>query len=216
MAPSPTGTTSAPPSDARPVRPRYAAAGRKTVWLTFDDGPHPRHTPKVLEVLSAHGVRATFFMIGRNARLYPGIVERVAREGHGIANHSWSHPNLAKLPADRVRAEIRQTETVLSPHMGARRLFRPPYGAHNATVDAVVASLGYRTILWNVDTLDWSRAYQPDRWVDHGLAQIAARPSSLVLAHDIHKTTAAHLDSFLRRIKAIRGATFGKPDALWG
>jgi peptidoglycan/xylan/chitin deacetylase (PgdA/CDA1 family) len=214
MAPAPTDTPADPPAATRPVRPRYAAAGRKTVWLTFDDGPHPQHTLKVLEVLSAHGVRATFFMIGRNARLYPKIVERIAREGHGIANHTWSHPNLAKLPADKVHAEIRLTDTLLAPHMGKHKLFRPPYGAHNATVDAIVASLGYRTILWNVDTVDWSKAFQPDRWVDHGIAQIAARASSLVLNHDIHKTTAANLDSFLRRIKAIRGATFGKPNTL--
>lgn len=98
--------------------------------------------------------------------------------------------------------------------MGKSKLFRPPYGAHNATVDAVVASLGYRTILWNVDTVDWSKAFQPDRWVDHGTAQIAARSSSLALNHDIHRTTAANLDRFLRRIKAIRGATFGKPNTL--
>ncbi|MCU0911659.1 MAG: polysaccharide deacetylase family protein [Rhodobacteraceae bacterium] len=214
MAPSPTDAPAVAPSTARPVRPRYAAAGRKTVWLTFDDGPHPRYTPKVLEVLAAHGVRATFFLIGSNARLYPRIVERIAREGHGIANHTWRHPNLAKLPPDAVREEIRLTDALLAPYMGGRKLFRPPYGAHNATVDAIVASFGYRMVLWNVDTVDWSKAFQPDRWVDHGIAQIAARASSLVLNHDIHKTTAANLDTFLRRIKAIRGAGFAKPATL--
>ena len=210
VAPSPAET----PSAGRPVRPRYAAAGRKTVWLTFDDGPHPRYTPKVLEVLAAHGVRATFFLIGGNARLYPRIVERIARERHRIGNHTWRHPNLAKLPADKVREEILLTEALLGASLGTRKLLRPPYGAHNATVDAIVASLGYRMVLWNVDTVDWSKAFQPDRWVDHGIAQIGARASSLVLNHDIQKTTAANLETFLRRIKAIRGATFGKPDTL--
>ena len=92
--------------------------------------------------------------------------------------------------------------------MHGRKLFRPPYGAHNAAVDDVAADLGYRLVLWSVDTIDWSANYKPDKWVQHGINQIKARKSSVVLNHDIHRTTAGNLDLFIQKIKAISGAKF--------
>ena len=79
---------------------------------------------------------------------------------------------------------------------------RPPYGAHNRQVDAIVTEFGYRTILWNVDTLDWDKQYQPDKWVHMGWTRIRAREPAPVLNHDIHKTTADHLDTFVAGIEA--------------
>jgi peptidoglycan-N-acetylglucosamine deacetylase len=199
---------------ARFTAPVFKTGVRKQVWLTFDDGPHPVRTAKVLEVLSVHGISACFFLIGKNAALYPALVERMVREGHRVCNHTYTHPQLTKLTAVQVQQELKRTEQALGAHLKSPKLFRPPFGAHNATVDSVVASLGYRTILWNVDTVDWNKAYQPDKWVTHGLAQIKARSSSVVLNHDIHATTAAHLDTFIRKIKRLGNVTFMRAATL--
>ena len=197
----------------RPLTPRYSAAGNRTVWLTFDDGPHITRTPKVLDVLARHDIRATFFVIGKNAAFYPAIIKRMVEEGHGVANHTYRHPNLTTLTSAKIREELQLTEKRIAAAMGDHKLFRPPYGAHNAKVDAVVAELGYRSILWNVDTVDWSKVFQPDRWVAHGFEQVKARKSSVVLNHDIHSSTANNLDSFIRRIKELR-VTFAEPKTL--
>lgn len=196
------------------VRPVYRVAGQRSVWLTFDDGPKPGTTPKVLDVLAAHGITAVFFLIGKQAALHPELVKRIAREGHRIGNHTYNHPKLTSLSRARVKEEIVKTEQLIKPYVSGRKLFRPPYGAHNAMVDDVTASLGYRTIIWNVDTVDWNRAYQPTRWVQHGIDQIKARSESVVLNHDIWKSTADNLDLFIRRIKAIGNVRFRKAAEL--
>jgi peptidoglycan-N-acetylglucosamine deacetylase len=188
--------------------PRYKLAAGKQVWLTFDDGPHPTRTGKVLDVLSSHGITACFFLIGKNAELYPATVARILREGHRVCNHTYSHPLLTNLTAAKVKLELQRTERILAGALKAPKLFRPPYGAHNGTVDSVTRSLGYRTVIWNVDTVDWNRNYQPTKWVTHGLAQIRARSSSVVLMHDIHASTANNLDSFIRKIKALGNVQF--------
>jgi peptidoglycan/xylan/chitin deacetylase (PgdA/CDA1 family) len=194
----------------KPVVPKYAAAGAKRVWLTFDDGPHRTNTPRVLDTLAAHGIKATFFLIGKNCAFYPVVLRRIADEGHRIANHSYSHANLTLLTRQKIKDELRKTEALIGPYVKGKKLFRPPYGAHNALVDEVVAELGYRLVLWNVDTLDWSAKFKPRKWVQHGINQIKARQTSVVLNHDIHRTTAANLGSFIRKIKAIRGVVLQK------
>jgi peptidoglycan/xylan/chitin deacetylase (PgdA/CDA1 family) len=196
------------------VKPRYRVAGVRNVWLTFDDGPKPGTTPKVLDVLSAHGITAVFFVIGKQAALHPELVKRIAREGHRIANHTYGHPKLTTLTRAQVKSELQRTERLIGPYMTGRKLFRPPYGAHNAMVDDVSAALGYRTVIWNVDTVDWNRAYQPSKWVQHGINQIRARSDSVVLNHDIWKSTADNLDLFIRRIKALGNVRFRKAAEL--
>jgi peptidoglycan/xylan/chitin deacetylase (PgdA/CDA1 family) len=196
--------------------PVYAAArgAGKKVWLTFDDGPHPRHTMRIVNTLAAHGIRATFFMIGRNCAAHPDILARVAAAGHRIANHTYNHPDLAPLSEARIRDEMRRTEALISRFVRGPKLMRPPYGSHNGKVDRVMSGLGYRIVMWNVDTVDWSRAYKPDKWVRHGINQIKARVRSIVLNHDVHATTADHLDGFIRKIKRIGNVSFGSPADL--
>lgn len=188
--------------------PKYKAAGVKKIWLTFDDGPHPTRTDKVLDVLSAHGITACFFLVGLHVQAYPKLVARMVREGHRVCNHSYSHKLMTALSAADIREEIKRTESAIGSAMKGPKLFRPPYGAHDATVDSVTQTLGYRTVLWNVDTVDWNRAYQPTKWVAHGVAQVRARSSSVVLNHDIHRSTADNLESFIRKIKSLGGVKF--------
>ena len=153
-------------------------------------------------------------MVGTNAKAQPSLLRDISGAGHLIGNHTWDHPDLSRLSASAVRDQLERTRDVIAQYPGGTTLFRPPYGAHNATVDKVVSQLGYRSILWSVDTLDWNKSYKPDKWIQHGLDQIRNRTSSLVLAHDIQKTTAAHFDAFLSRISSLSKTAFGAPQDI--
>jgi peptidoglycan-N-acetylglucosamine deacetylase len=124
--------------------------------LTFDDGPNPAWTPRLLEILVSHNVRATFFLIGSHAQAEPELVRRIVAGGHLIGNHSWSHPNLAVAAASRVEQELAATSTELEQIAGvAVKYFRPPFGARRPVVFRLARSLGMIPVLWNAMTSDW-------------------------------------------------------------
>jgi peptidoglycan/xylan/chitin deacetylase (PgdA/CDA1 family) len=124
--------------------------------LTFDDGPNPAWTPRLLEILAGHDVRATFFLVGSFAQAEPELVRRIVAAGHLIGNHSWSHPNLALTSGRRVKEELARTKETLEQIGGAPvRFFRPPFGARRPVVFRVARSLGMMPVLWNAMTSDW-------------------------------------------------------------
>src|SRR5215212_4043571 len=129
------------------------------IAMTFDDGPSATLTPKLLDLLAAHHIKATFFVIGENVAEHPEIVARAAQEGHEIANHSWSHPNLGKLGDEAVRRELQRTDDAIKTAVGARpTLMRPPYGSITPRQrNWIHETFGYRIIIWDVDPLDWKR-----------------------------------------------------------
>ncbi len=125
--------------------------------LTFDDGPNPACTPRLLDTLASCDVRATFFMVGRYAQAEPVLVRRIAQAGHLIGNHSWSHPNLALTSPARVREEMVRTSDALQQITGQPvRYFRPPFGGRRPYVLRVARELGMTPVLWNAITTDWS------------------------------------------------------------
>jgi peptidoglycan/xylan/chitin deacetylase (PgdA/CDA1 family) len=125
--------------------------------LTFDDGPNPAWTPRLLDILSSHDVRATFFLLGSHAQAEPALVRRIVESGHTIGNHSWSHPNLALTAAGRVREELTRTSQALEQIAGAPvKYFRPPFGARRPYVLRTARSLGMVPVMWNAMTSDWS------------------------------------------------------------
>jgi peptidoglycan/xylan/chitin deacetylase (PgdA/CDA1 family) len=125
--------------------------------LTFDDGPNPKWTPRLLDVLAEHEVKATFFMLGSRAQAEPQLVRRIAAEGHLIGNHSWSHPNLARTGARRVCDELARTTEMLKQITGEGvKYFRPPFGARRPVVFRIARELGLRVVMWNAMTSDWS------------------------------------------------------------
>ncbi len=127
--------------------------------LTFDDGPNATWTPRLLEILAEHSVHATFFLLGARAASHPELVRQMAGAGHTIGNHSWSHPNLARTGARRVREELRQTSETLEQIAGAPvKFFRPPFGARRPAVFRIAREMGLVTVLWNAMTSDWSEA----------------------------------------------------------
>jgi peptidoglycan/xylan/chitin deacetylase (PgdA/CDA1 family) len=194
--------------------------GVKRVWLTFDDGPHPQHTLTILDTLKVQNVFATFFVLGKNVKKTgKTLLHRAQGEGHSIGNHTFSHRKLTNLSEKEIEQEIESTESLIAEFLEPEKLFRPPYGATNDTVDRVTTRLGYRTVLWDVDTSDWDPEYQSNRWTQHGLEQIRRRENAVVLAHDNHATTAAHIGEFiqcLRKLGVVLCGSFGgSPPAVY-
>jgi len=125
--------------------------------LTFDDGPNPAWTPRLLDILATHDVRATFFLVGRYAEAEPELVRRIAAAGHLIGNHSWSHPNLALAATLRITEELERTSEALEQITGVPvRYFRPPFGGRRPHVLDTARLLGMTPVLWNAITNDWS------------------------------------------------------------
>lgn len=176
------------------------------IALTFDDGPHPVHTPKLLDTLKQKGIRATFYVIGRSVETYPEIAKRIVAEGHEIANHTWSHPALTKLSASGVEREITRTTEVIQRVTGVRPTnMRPPYGATNARLNKRLdEEFGLKVIMWSVDPLDWK--YRNSARVTSEILT-NTRPGGIVLAHDIHPTTVAAMPATIDGLKS-RGFRF--------
>ena len=172
------------------------------VAITFDDGPHPQNTPRLLDILRARNVKATFYVIGRSVDLHPGIVRRTVAEGHEIGNHSHTHRLMTQLSDSEVRSEMQRCEDAIGRAAGVRpRTMRPPYGGLSQRQRELVhAEFGYPTILWSVDPLDWKR---PGPSVVAQRMISGAAPGGILLAHDLHSQTVdampATIDGLLRK-----------------
>ena len=196
-----------PPTNSDATRPaerisfNYVHVDGTYIAMTFDDGPQEKLTPKLLDLLAQHHIKATFFVIGQNAAEYPDIVARAAREGHEIGNHSWSHPNLAKMSDEGIRRQLRQTDDVIKQATGKRpTLMRPPYGSLSTRQKQWIHDeFGYRIVLWDVDPLDWKR---PGPSVVCNRIVKETRPGSIVLSHDIHPGTIEAMHDTLDQLEA--------------
>ena len=177
--PSPSEAKTGTYSDVR-VQPYVA--------MTFDDGPSPETTPRLLDMLKQRNIKATFFLIGENAAANPDLVRRILAEGHELGNHTWTHPQLSKLSDDRVTAEISKTQEAIKAASGyTPTLLRPPYGAITSRQREWIANrFGLNIILWSVDPFDWKR---PGSSVITQRILSQARPGAIILSHDIHKQT---------------------------
>lgn len=172
--------------------------------LTFDDGPSPYTTPILLDILKAYGIRATFFMLGKNASYYPDVTRRVIEEGHEIGNHSWSHPNLKKLSYESQAREIEDTDAVLR-ELGATPLYmRPPYGNYDDRTREIAERLGVSIILWSHDTKDWKRIPEDYTKVASTRGEIGeeGRLYGVFLFHDIHKTTVEDAPRMIEQLRS--------------
>jgi peptidoglycan/xylan/chitin deacetylase (PgdA/CDA1 family) len=158
--------------------------GSAEVALTFDDGPSPTWTPKILALLRAHRVKATFCLVGAQARKYPALVVQIVREGHTLCNHSWSHDvRLGSRPAKEIRAELVRTNAEIRKAVPAAKItfFRQPGGRWTSVEIDVARDLGMVPLGWDVDPRDWEK---PSTQVIRKRVLAGVRPGSIVLMHD--------------------------------
>lgn len=167
------------------------------IALTFDDGPNPTWTPRLLDILASHEVRATFFLLGAQANAEPELVRRMVAAGHVIGNHTWSHPNLARSSSEVIREELKRTQQTLEQITAAPvKFFRPPYGARRPEVFRIAREMDLELVLWNAMVPDWSDP-SPDRIAQRLSERIArlqqsGRAANIVLHDGGHNDPAAN------------------------
>ncbi len=184
------------------------------IALTFDDGPHPHHTPPLLDMLKARGLKATFYVIGQNVTRYPQLLARMAAEGHEIGNHTWRHPYLTQLDTESVQSELDRTTLAIFETTGrAPVTMRPPYGALSSDQRKMVyQTRGLPTVLWSVDPQDWRR---PGSQIVADRIVGGAHRGAVILAHDIHLPTVQAMPVTLDGLLA-RGFQFTTVSELLG
>jgi peptidoglycan/xylan/chitin deacetylase (PgdA/CDA1 family) len=165
--------------------------------LTFDDGPNPAWTPRLLDTLAIHDLRATFFLVGSRAQAEPALVHQIVAAGHLIGSHSWSHSNLAFCSASRIHQELSRASQTLEQITGEPiRFFRPPFGARRPEVLRAARALGMTPVLWNAMTSDWKNpsadaiAAQLSRKIDR--LQRRGLAANIVLHDGSHADPAAN------------------------
>ncbi|MBO7292589.1 MAG: polysaccharide deacetylase family protein [Clostridia bacterium] len=175
----------------------------RIVALTFDDGPHPRYTPMILDILAEYDAKATFFVIGKNLEEYGEVAKRVVREGHEIGNHTYSHPTLHGVSKGELMREILVTESLIEETIGTPpSVFRPPEGYCPDGIKAVASENGFSVILWDIDTRDWAGGNSHDI-AEHVMKKTV--PGSIILFHDYiakNSPTPAVLKEILPRLTA--------------
>jgi len=206
----------------------------KTVALTFDDGPHPRYTDQVLEVLKKYGLHAVFFEVGKNlgtaneknevtlGPIAPASY-RILESGSTLGNHSYSHPVLPRLDEATLSKEIDSTNALLTYILKSQPvLFRPPYGAANANILARIQAQNMKTVIWNVDSEDWADPV-PNSVAQRVLTQVEKAQRGIVLFHDIHKVGLEALPIVIETLQADgykfvswNGTAFGPSETRGG
>lgn len=181
----------------------YAARStrQKLIALTFDDGPFPVTTPLLLDELRSLHVPATFFLIGRDARQWPEITQRIEAAGDEIGDHTLTHPDLDKESAAKVRAEIAGGARVLwalSHDPASRKYFRPPHGRYTLQTIRIAQQLGFTTVLWSDDAGDW-RTVTPASLAAH--VELHATAPEILLLHDGKLPTAQMLPAVVARFR---------------
>jgi cellulose synthase/poly-beta-1,6-N-acetylglucosamine synthase-like glycosyltransferase/peptidoglycan/xylan/chitin deacetylase (PgdA/CDA1 family)/spore germination protein YaaH len=172
-----------------PTLYHQGAGGEHQVAITFDDGPDPEWTPKILDILKTANVKAAFFLVGVNAEHYPALVRRIVKEGHEIGNHTYYHPNLALCWPEHIRLELNATQLLIETITGrATTLFRPPYAADTSpsqlselTPLQIAQDLDYLVVLENIDPQDWAR---PGADIILQRVKQQRRDGSIILLHD--------------------------------
>lgn len=164
----------------------------KKIAITFDDGPHEEMTPLILDLLSKHDAKATFFMLGQQAERYPDIVKRAFDEGHEIGNHTWDHPDLTKIDNEAIMHQFNTTSEIIASITGeAPLLIRPPYGNYNDNVQQIAPG---PLINWSIDAIDWR-----DRDADQIMINIEQtfHEDGILLMHDVFASTVEAVERVL-------------------
>jgi len=171
---------------------------RKEIALTFDDGPHAKYTPMILDVLAKYNAKATFFMLGDRVKAHENIVRRIAAEGHEIGNHTFTHLELTGSESRVIANELDRANAVITEVTGKTPvLMRPPTGSHSKRTDALAAERGMSVILWDIDPFDW-KYLDSDRTYNYVMKR--AKPGSIILMHDFYAATVDATDRLLKTL----------------
>jgi peptidoglycan/xylan/chitin deacetylase (PgdA/CDA1 family) len=188
--------------------PRLYGNGLDEIAFTFDDGPNPRWTPPLLELLAKHNVRATFFLIGQYAAAQRSLVRETMAAGHLIGNHTWTHPNLARTSPDETREELTRTSAELEQITGAPiRYFRPPFGARRPATFRIAHELGLIPVTWTVIGNDWNA--ESAQQITDRVTRLAAKDqrrghaTNLVLHDGSHRTPEADRSRTVASVKEL-------------
>jgi peptidoglycan/xylan/chitin deacetylase (PgdA/CDA1 family) len=195
--------------DEEVLDPSYRSLdGVREVALTFDDGPRVSTTTPILDTLAASGIKATFFVIGKNAEKDAGkrLIERMLTEGHTVGNHTWTHPHMKRCSESQLRDELGKTQELLESLGVTTKYWRSPRGARNARIRRVARELGLDHVGWDVDPKDWSPKNRSLAWVTKALADMEDREDSCLVLHDIRPTTAKHLPALLEELEGERSS----------
>jgi peptidoglycan-N-acetylglucosamine deacetylase len=158
------------------------ARDAKKIALTYDDGPNDPHTPQLLEVLAKHGVRATFFLIGRYVQQRPDIVREIVKAGHAVGNHTFTHPLLIFKSKSEIRKELSDCSQAIANAVGQKPdLFRPPFGGRRPAVLRIASELALQPVMWNVTGYDWNAP--PAESIEGRVAK-QIRGGDVILLHD--------------------------------
>ena len=194
------------PAGVQPVSAAEIDTGntdRPRIALTFDAGGPSEPTTRILDILALHHVHSTFFITGDWANLNPDLVRRIHNEGHEIGNHTMHHSDLRTLPDQEVCTELNQAEQVLSPLTGVttRPYYRPPYGARDDRVRGLAAQIGYRTIYWTIDTLDWQTNATPDSITKIVMDHL--QNGAIILMHAGSQVESETLDGLMTKLEQM-------------
>ncbi|MGW5877435.1 polysaccharide deacetylase family protein [Nocardiopsis terrae] len=188
--------STAVPAAASPTDRSPDCTEVKCVALTFDDGPG-QYTDELLDTLEEHNARATFYLLGSRVSSYEEEVERMAEQGHEVGNHTWKHDDLATLSAEQIQDDLDHTDKAISEITGRTpATMRPPYGSLD---DTARGAIDHPMMLWDVDTLDWEHR-DGDRILD--ITEDETRAGSVVLFHDIHRTSVDAIPDVLEQMAA--------------
>lgn len=174
------------------------------IALTFDDGPHPKNTKKILDVLDKYNVKSTFFVVGVNVKNYPKALCEIVERGHEIGNHTYSHSILKSMNEEQIRKEINDTEDALSELCKyTPNLIRPPCGMYNSSLLKVAKSKDYKIVLWTIDTKDW--AHNSVDNIVNGILD-SVKSGDIILFHDYisgQNNTPKALDIIIPRLQEM-------------
>lgn len=179
---------------------------KKEIALTFDDGPDDVFTHQVLKILKQEGIRATFFVIGNQAKAYPDVIRKILEEGHVLANHSWKHAYLPKLTPAQLKKDLAQTNQAVFEATGKNMLLlRPPYGAAE-NITNLIKSWNYTIVNWDVDTNDWQKGRTADQIYNEVIQH--AQSGTITLQHNGGGDRSATVKALPRIIKDLKKRGF--------
>ncbi len=189
---------------------------QKIIYLTFDAGYENGYTPAILEALKKHKVNATFFLVGNYVSTQPELVKQMLEEGHQVANHTYSHPNMSAISTlTDFQKELQKLETAYEEAVGQPmvKYYRPPQGKYSVDNLKMAKELGYKTFFWSLAYVDWYNDKQPTK--EQAFQKLLGRihPGAIVLLHSTSKTNSEILDELLTKWEEL-GYTFGTLDEI--